>query len=210
MVKLLVHKLLSKKLAVKYLDHEVSVPYRGGVTPRSRRPPKQAPPATVDDCDEHIAWALREWPEIEGEVEGIVDRIGKAHRYIERAAVDTLESLDLTQGELKVLLRLSRGQRSHGEIAKALLISTGTMTNRLDKLDAAGLVRRHPDPADRRGVLVELTPEGRAALDRYIAVQAKRESKLLSAMSSAEKQELGRLLRQLLLSIEAGSAVVRR
>jgi DNA-binding MarR family transcriptional regulator len=168
------------------------------------------PEESVDDCDQHIAWALREWTQIDPDVEAIVTRIGKANRYIERAAVDTLESLDLAQGELRVLLRLSRGRRSHGEIARDLLVSTGTMTNRLDKLEAAGFVSRHADPADRRGVIVELTPSGREVLDRYIGVQAAREKHLLSAMSAEDKRELSRLLRKLLASVEARAAVVKR
>jgi DNA-binding MarR family transcriptional regulator len=175
----------------------------------NRRAPDE-PEESVDDCDEHIAWALREWTQIEPDVEAIVTRIGKANRYIERAAVDTLESLDLAQGELKVLLRLSRGRRSHGEIARDLLVSTGTMTNRLDKLEAAGFVSRHADPADRRGVIVELTASGRQVLDRYIGVQAAREQRLLSAMSAEDKRQLNRLLRKLLASVEAGSGVVKR
>ena len=158
-----------------------------------------------DDCDAHVAWAVSEWPDIDPEVEAIVGRISKVDRYIDRAAVDTLESLDLAHGEFKVLLRLSRGRRSHGDIARDLLVSTGTMTNRLDKLEAAGLVERHPDPDDRRGVLVELTRAGRATLDRYIAVQAKRESQLMSDMSTEDQRELARLLRKLLASVEAQS-----
>ena len=79
------------------------------------------------------------------------------------------------------------------------------MTNRLDKLEAAGLVKRHPDPKDRRGVLVELTAEGRGALDRYVAVQAKRERELMSTMSEKERGQLTALLRKLLASVEEKS-----
>lgn len=146
---------------------------------------------------------MREWPEIAPEVEAIVVRLCRAERIIERASVDTLEANGLAHGELQVLLKLTRGLRAHGDVARALLISTGTLTNRLDKLEKAGMVRRLPDPDDRRGVLVELTPEGRATLDRYIAVQARRERELMAAMSEEDRVELAGLLRKLLASLES-------
>ena len=164
----------------------------------------------TDDCDDHIEWALKEWPDIDPDVEAIVTRISHADRIIDRSSVDTLEAVGLAHGELKVLLRLSRGPRAHGNIARDLLVSTGTMTNRLDKLEGAGLVQRHADPDDRRGVIVELTSQGRAALDRYIEVQAKRERQLMSSMSEADKKELGKLLRRLLNALESESSVLKR
>lgn len=163
-----------------------------------------------DEFDEHAARAVERWPEIDFDVETIVNRISHVDRYVERAAVDTLKELGLAKGELKVLLCVNRsGRRSPGEIAQHLLVSTGTMTNRLDKLEASGLVKRLPDPEDRRGVLVELTPGGRETLDRYIAVQAKRERELMSAMSKEERVQLAALLRRLLASVEerTGSSI---
>jgi len=164
----------------------------------------------ADDCDDHIAWAINEWPDIDPDVEAIVSRVSTVDRIVDRAAVDTLESLGLAHGDLKVLLRLSRGRMAHGEIARRLLVSTGTMTNRLDKLEKSGLVERHSDPNDRRGVLVELTNEGRATLDRYIAIQAKRERQMLSGMSRADMQQLSGLLRKLVSTLEAESHLVKR
>ncbi len=75
------------------------------------------------------------------------------------------------------------------------------MTNQLDKLQAAGFVLRSPDPTDRRGQLVEMTPIGRETFDNYVNVQAKRERQLVSGLSSQEKSELNILLRKLLASL---------
>jgi DNA-binding MarR family transcriptional regulator len=158
-----------------------------------------------DSCDEHVAWAVREWPDIDPDVEGITSRVATAERYLQRAASDTLDALDLAHGEFKVLIRLSRAPRSHGDIARELLVSTGTMTNRLDKLESAGLIRRRPDPGDRRGVIVELTAKGRATVDRYIAAQGKRERQLLSHLTAGERRSLSDLLRKLVASIAAES-----
>ena len=166
-----------------------------------------APESTaVDDCldddyDEHARWAAARWPEVEEVVESIVARIAMVQRHIERASVDTRDQLGISQGELKILLRLTRGARSQGDIAKALLVSTGTMTNQLDKLEAAGFVVRSPDPTDRRGKLVDMTPLGRETLDNYVNVQAKRERQLISGLSPQEKGEVNTLLRKLLASL---------
>ena len=154
-----------------------------------------------DDYAEHSRWAAATWPEIEEVVESIVSRIDMAQRHFERAAVDTRDQVGLAHGELKVLLRLSRGPKGQGDIAKALLVSTGTMTNQLDKLERAGLVVRHPDPTDRRGKLVEMTKRGREVLDNYVNVQAKRERELVGGLTSQEKQDLNLLLRRLMASL---------
>jgi len=153
-----------------------------------------------DDTDEHVRWATQAWSEIDPDVEGIVCRVERAQRHLERAAVDTRDQVGLAQGELKILLRLTRGARGQGDLAKSLLVSTGTMTNQLDKLEAAGLVVRLADPTDRRGKFVEMTPKGRETLDNYVNVQAKRERQLLDRLSASDKQQLSRLLRKLLAS----------
>ncbi|MFZ0173186.1 MAG: MarR family transcriptional regulator [Acidimicrobiales bacterium] len=172
-----------------------------GTRARSSSSPENLVACEDDDYDEHARWAAQAWPTIDLDVEAIVSRVEHAQRYLERAAVDTRDQVGLAHGELKVLLRLARGIRSQGELAKALLVSTGTMTNQLDKLEAAGLVMRLPDPDDRRGKLVEMTRKGRETLDNYINVQAKREQQLLGRLSAAEKRQLNDLLRKLLASL---------
>ena len=84
------------------------------------------------------------------------------------------------------------------------------MTNRLDRLEAAGLVRRLPDPDDRRGVLVELTDEGRKAYDEAVGAQAQAEKLMASALDQREKEQLNALLRRLMLVFEADEASGRR
>jgi DNA-binding MarR family transcriptional regulator len=154
-----------------------------------------------DDIDAHVRWAREAWSEIDPDVEAIVSRVQMAQRRLERAAVDTRDQVGLAHGELKILFRLTRGSLGQGEIAKSLLVSTGTMTNQLDKLEAAGLVVRLGDPNDRRGKVVEMTAQGRATLDRYVNVQARRERQLLDRLSADDKQQLNDLLRKLLASL---------
>jgi DNA-binding MarR family transcriptional regulator len=162
------------------------------------------PPAGdgTDPMAEHIAWAVAAWPQIDPEVEGIVSRVDKIHRYLQNAFRASLGQAGLTKEEWKVILALSRGVRSHGWLCRDLDVSTGAMTNRLDKLEARGLIRRKPDPDDRRGVLLELSEGGRERLDGYVDAGASREKALLSELSPEEKRELNELLSKLLLSLQ--------
>ena len=144
---------------------------------------------------------------IDLEVEGIVDRVGGINRRIKRAMENTLAEHDLTLPDWQVLtsLRLHReGNRSSpGELAADLELSSGAMTSRLDRLEQAGYVRRLPDPGDRRGIVIELTEEGRTAWARTAGVQARREAFFASALTKAEQKQLNGLLRKLMLALEA-------
>ncbi len=171
-----------------------------------------AEPGT-DEVDGHVDSAVAKWPEIDPEVEGIVVRIDKIDRLIDKTATANLGRFELTHEEFKVLISLHNGPRTHGSLSRELVVSTGAMTNRLDKMERTGLLARSPDPSDRRGVLLELTDEGRHRLDDYIALAGRRERELLSAaLDDDEKRELNQLLRKLLAALQAelGPAPKRR
>jgi DNA-binding MarR family transcriptional regulator len=175
---------------------------------RQKSPPPpaldpEAGPSAIDPITEHVRWAVANWPQIDPQVEGIATRVGKLQRHLQAAFRDSLGEVGLTKEELKVLMALHDGVRSHGWLCRDLDVSTGAMTNRLDKLERRGLIRRGPDPQDRRGVLLELTADGQARLDEYIYAGSGRESELLDGLTLTEKQELNRLLSKLLLSIQA-------
>jgi DNA-binding MarR family transcriptional regulator len=115
----------------------------------------------------------------------------------------SLDRVGLAYEEFKVLILLQDGPRSHGSLCRELLVSSGVMTNRLDKLERAELLLRKPDPSDRRGILLELTQGGRERLDEYIDLGAKRERELLEALTPSEKQALNELLRKLIGSLQS-------
>ena len=156
----------------------------------------------LDDLDaELVIWA-REIPDLDPLTEGIVERIHiLAHDFNESMSL-TLAEFDLDRRAFKLLGRLRSGgppyRRSAGTLANDLQLSTGAMTNRLDRLEAAGLVRRLPDPNDRRGTLVEPTEAGHAAWDRTVGTQARREAMIASVLSTREREQLHRLLRRLM------------
>ncbi len=78
------------------------------------------------------------------------------------------------------------------------MISSGGMTNRLDRLEHAGLVERRPDPSDRRGKLIALTDAGKRVIDELISRHVANEEQLLSVLTTAEQEKLNALLRKLI------------
>src|SRR5687767_5477269 len=127
-------------------------------------------------------------------VEGIVDRISGISRRLSKALDETLAEHGLTNADYKVLGSLRWAgepyRRSAGELARIADLSSGAMTNRLDQLEKAGLVRRLPDPDDRRGVLVEPTDKGSELWATAIGVQARKEALVASALNEDEKAQL--------------------
>ena len=161
-------------------------------------------PDSVDSTLE--VWA-RELPFLDLETEGIVERIHKLERYIDRTMRDTLETFDLNHGEWRLMAHLRyagppyRGKP--GKLADHLGLSSGAMTNRLDNLERRGLLRRIDDPHDRRGVFVELTDEGNRLWEEAVGVQAEKEAIVDAALEGDEKQELNELLRRLMNAFQA-------
>jgi DNA-binding MarR family transcriptional regulator len=150
--------------------------------------------------------AEHDLPGVDLEVEGIVERIQGLRRRFAMMGDETLKEHGFSEGEWKVLnqLRLAGEpyRRSPGKLAKRAELSTGAMTNRLDRLEESGLVRRLPDPEDRRGVLVELTDEGHRAWERALGAQAANESLIAAALDGEEQRQLNVLLRRLMREFE--------
>src|SRR6185503_5344857 len=119
---------------------------------------------------------------------------------------ETLEQYGLTSGDWKVLCSLRWAgkpyRRSAGDLARIADLSSGAMTNRLDQLEAAGLVERIREPSDRRTVLVQLTPKGKRLHQAAIGVQSQREALLGEALPEKEKRQLESLLRRVMLALE--------
>ena len=91
---------------------------------------------------------------------------------------------------------------SPGELSSRLEVSTGAMTNRLDRLEEAGLIRRVRDPDDRRGVKIELTDAGKRVWTDSTSAQARKEALVASALTKREQTQLNSLLRKLMLELE--------
>jgi DNA-binding MarR family transcriptional regulator len=159
-----------------------------------------------DHIDRFLESIRERLPMLDPEVEGIVDRIAGLHRRFQRALDETLAEFNLDYAEHKLLGLLSREgevyRSSPGRLARLMELSSGAMTNRLDRLEEAGLLRRLPDPDDRRGILVELTSKGKRVYEEAIGVQGRKEAFFASALSKAEQKQLNALLRRIMIEFE--------
>ena len=164
----------------------------------------------VEERDHIDEWLEKAWlqdiPNLDFAVEGIVDRMSGLTRRFKRSLNDVLAEHGLTFEEWDVLGALRRAgppfRRSAGELAKFSELSSGAMTNRLDRLEKAGFVKRLPDPDDRRGVLIELTKAGGTAWLESTGAEAEREALIAAALTKTEKEQLNALLRRLMLEFE--------
>lgn len=159
-----------------------------------------------DHVDRFLQEIADRLPDLDLEVEGIVDRIGGLNRRFKRSQEETLSEFDLNLGEYHVLGALFHTgppyRRSPGWLADQNNLSSGAMTNRIDRLEEAGLVRRLPDPEDRRGLKVELTEAGLNKWRDSVGAQAIKEQLVASALSDREKSTLNQLLRKMMLEFE--------
>ena len=157
-----------------------------------------------DSLDDSLEIWAREIPDLDPETEGIIERIQILAFNVNQSMDETLAEFDLDRRAFQLLGKLRRHgspyRVSAGKLATELRLSSGAMTNRLDRMEAAGLVRRLPDPNDRRGTLVEPTEAGHKAWDRTVGAQARREAQFSSVLSPAEKTKLHGLLRDLMLA----------
>jgi DNA-binding MarR family transcriptional regulator len=162
--------------------------------------------AERDHVDRFLESIHLVFPELDLEVEGIVDRIAGIARRLHRTMDETLAEFGLDSAEHKALSVLAQSgepfRSTPGRLAKRMELSSGAMTNRLDGLEAAGLIRRLPDPSDRRGVVVELTEHGHDVYRSTVGVQAQKEQLFASALTAKQKTELNALLRRLMLEFE--------
>lgn len=167
---------------------------------------------------DHVDHLLAQWaderPELPTGALAIAARVARLHRFLVRSSAEAMTGFGLTEGEGNVLAALRRAGPPYAltptELYRSLLLSSGAMTNRVDRLEERGFVEREDDPSDRRRILVRLTEEGRqvieAAMDAHVAAL---EGALDVALPhEQDRATLVELLRQTLRHFEADSADV--
>jgi DNA-binding MarR family transcriptional regulator len=163
-----------------------------------------------DEVDELVAGWQAERPDLDVEPLQVLSRVSRLARHLTRARTAAFAAHGLQTWEFDVLSALRRQgapyQLSPGALLRATLVTSGTMTNRIDRLASAGLVSRRPDPADKRGVLVALTDRGRVAVDAALADLLTFERQLLTGLDGGQRRELAALLRILLAPFDAVQA----
>lgn len=146
-------------------------------------------------------------PDVDASAVGVTGRLLRLAQAFQRRRDEHLESFGLTAGDFDVLATVRRTQGSDGvkprQLLRSVLITSGGLTKRLDRLENAGLLVRHPDPDDRRGTLIRLTKEGTALVDRAIPSVLTMERDLLSdALTGRQVDQTASLLRRLILTID--------
>jgi DNA-binding MarR family transcriptional regulator len=161
--------------------------------------------AETDGVDLILEQWRRERPDLDTSPMGVIGRISRLSRELEQRLEPVYADHGLEPGWFDVLATLRR----HGppyelrptDFATALMLTSSGATKRLDRLEDAGFIVRRPDPADRRGILIALTPKGRKLVDAAVADHVANEHRILGQLTKAEQRQLAVLLRKLQLGL---------
>jgi DNA-binding MarR family transcriptional regulator len=147
----------------------------------------------------------RERPDLDSSPIGIIGRISRLARELEQRLEPVYREHGLEPGWHDVLATLRRSGPPYrlrpSEFTDALMLTSSGTTKRLDRLEQAGLIARAPDPDDRRGTLITLTPAGRTLIDKLTEAHLANECRLLDSLSEADRRRLADLLRKLQLGL---------
>lgn len=176
-------------------------------------------PTTVETAQrDHIDHVIADWrverPDLAVEPIAIIARIARLAAHLAVAIDATLRETGLNRGAFEVLATLRRAGAPYRQplhvLASTQAVTAGSMSVRIDRLEDLGLVRREPDPADGRGVLVALTEAGRDAFDAAAPAHLANEARILAPLSGADRTHLADLLRRFLLTLEHPDGRPRR
>jgi len=163
----------------------------------------------TDRIDTLIGQWRRERPDVDPSAMGIAGRVLRLAQHLERRLEVLLAEYNLMPWQFDVLATLRRSgppyQMTPTRLMQSVMLSSGAMTNRLDRLEAAGLVKRQPDPADRRGVLITLTAKGRRMVDDALPARFHEARLNRAVLSDAEARGMEASLRKLLLALDPES-----
>ena len=160
----------------------------------------------TDVVDEMNALWKRERPDLDPSALEVVGRVIVIAQLLERSVNASLEPLGLSLGQFDILATLRRqgpeGKMTPTQLMKSVMLSSGGMTNRIDRLEQAGLIRRESDPADRRGVVVGLTKKGRELIDRATETRFEEAKESQPPLNGKATKELADILRKWLRELD--------
>jgi DNA-binding MarR family transcriptional regulator len=147
----------------------------------------------------------RERPDLDSSAIGVIGRISRLARELEQRLEPVYREHGLEPGWHDVLATLRRSGPPYRlrptELTSAVMLTSSGTTKRLDRLEQARLIARAPDPDDRRGTLISLTPAGRDLIDRLTDAHMENERRILRALGAADQRRLADLLRKLQLGL---------
>lgn len=164
----------------------------------------------MDEQRDHVAAILDAWhaekPGLDVSPVAIFGRVSRIERYKAAALRDVLGRHQLDSGEYDVLAALRRSGPGYRltptELYRSVLVTSATMTERLDRLERRDLIQRRPAARDRRSILVELTDHGRTVIDHAVADLLDTEAALLEGLSPKDRSALAGLLGKLAAHLE--------
>lgn len=160
---------------------------------------------------DHVDRILEQWkrerPDVETSPMGVIGRLHRVGALANRSISSNFRQQGITSESFDVLATLRRSgppyRLNPSQLLQWLMLTSGSLTNRLDRLEAEGYIERLPDPDDRRATLVALTDRGREVVDRVFPSHMETERSLLSMLSVEEQHALAELLRKMLLGLES-------
>ena len=160
-----------------------------------------------DETDWLLAAWRRERPDLDVAPLAVLSRVTRLARHLDRERRSAFAEHGLETYEFDVLSALRRVgppyELTPGQLVRQTLVGSGTTTNRLDRLEARGLIDRRPDPEDGRVRRVRLTDRGRHRVDAAVTDLLDRERRLLEALSEPDRNTLARLLRSVLVNFDS-------
>lgn len=160
----------------------------------------------MDHVDRILGQWNRERPDLDVEPMGLLGRLARVRAHLAREVEKVLAEHGLNSASFDVLATLRRSgppyRLSPGDLIATTMVSSGTMTNRLDQLEKAGLIERSHNPDDRRSVIIALTPKGFALVDEAVTAHVANQHRLLEGLSREDCSELDGLLRKFLAKFE--------
>jgi DNA-binding MarR family transcriptional regulator len=153
----------------------------------------------VDDIRQQLADL---YPDLDTRAIEVTVRVLRLAQAFDSRRAEHLATFDLTGAEFDLLATIRRTQGSVGvnpsRLLRSVMVTSGGLTKRLDRLEESGLIERHPDPGDRRGTLVRLTPAGKKQIDAVLpSVLAMEHEFLTQQLTTSELEEVATLLRRL-------------
>ncbi|UWQ28235.1 MarR family transcriptional regulator [Leisingera sp. M527] len=151
---------------------------------------------------DHVDYITQQWererPDLDVTAMGVIGRVARLYLAYQRGMHTTFAEFGLNAAKFDVLATLRRSgdpyTLSPGELLKATMVASGTMTNRIDRLEADGLVKRDVNPEDSRSFLVGLTEEGLALVDRAVTAHVQTQARLLEGLGTQEVETFKALL----------------
>ncbi|OPH50232.1 MarR family winged helix-turn-helix transcriptional regulator [Vibrio campbellii] len=160
----------------------------------------------MDAIDRVVSQWAKEKPELDTEPMAIMGRLMRIAKHMENHVAELHKRYDLKMGEFDVLATLRRSGQPYrltpSELISSMMLTSGAMTNRLDKLEKKGLIAREHSKEDRRSVTVELTTKGFELIDSLIEQHLQAQHELMGSLSSAEKGQVNQALKLLLPQYE--------